>query len=90
MDQGAFVTTAQLARLRSTDGTNAETRSEPIDQRSPKAMGVVIAGVSMFALLSGGVLTLGLIPPVTGRAPFNMWGEAWTRAEDFGASVGRS
>jgi hypothetical protein len=44
-------------------------------------MGVLIAGVWMFALLSGGVLTLGLITLATGRLPFNMWGEAWTSGE---------
>jgi len=44
-------------------------------------MGVLIAGVWMFALLSGGVLTLGLIALATGRVPFNMWGEAWTSGE---------
>ena len=33
-------------------------------------MGVLIAGVWMFALLSGGVLTLGLIALATGRVPF--------------------
>ena len=46
-------------------------------------MGVVIAGVWM----SGSVLALGLIALVTGRAPFNLWGEAWTRGEDIGTSV---
>ncbi len=44
-------------------------------------MGVLIAGVWMMALFSGGVLTLGLIALATGRAPFNLWGEAWTRGE---------
>ena len=33
--RAAIVAMAQLARLRSTDGTDTETRSEPIDQRSP-------------------------------------------------------
>jgi hypothetical protein len=53
-------------------------------------MGVVIAGVWVFALFSGGGLTLGLIAPVTSRAPFNMWDEAWARSENLGASVGQS
>jgi hypothetical protein len=44
-------------------------------------MGVLIAGVWMIALFSGGVLTLGLIALATGRAPFNMRGAAWTRGE---------
>jgi len=44
-------------------------------------MGVLIAGVWMFALLSGGVLMLGLIALATGRVPFNKWGEAWTSGE---------
>jgi hypothetical protein len=44
-------------------------------------MGVLIAGDWMFALLSGGVLTLGLMALATGRVPFNMWGEAWTSVE---------
>lgn len=44
-------------------------------------MGVLIAGVWMMALFSGGVLTLGLIALATGRAPFNMLGQAWTRGE---------
>lgn len=44
-------------------------------------MGVLIAGVWMFALLSGGVLTLGLIALATGRMPFRMWGDAWTSSE---------
>jgi hypothetical protein len=44
-------------------------------------MGVLIAGVWMIALLSGGMLTLGLIALATGRVPFNMWGEAWTSGE---------
>jgi hypothetical protein len=43
-------------------------------------MGVLIAGVWMFALFSGGVLTLGLMALVTGRLPFNR-GEAWTSGE---------
>jgi hypothetical protein len=44
-------------------------------------MEVLIAGVWMVALFSGGVLTLGLIALATGRVPFNMRGEAWTRGE---------
>jgi len=44
-------------------------------------MEVLIAGVWIIALFSGGVLTLGLIALATGRVPFNMWGEAWTRGE---------
>jgi len=44
-------------------------------------MGLLIAGVWMMALFSGGVLTLGLIALATGRAPFNMLGQAWTRGE---------
>src|SRR5258708_24031839 len=44
-------------------------------------VGVLIAGVWMFALLSGAVLTPGLIALATGRVPFNMWGEAWTSGE---------
>ena len=35
----------------------------------------------MFAVLSGGVLTLGLIALATGRVPFSMRGEAWTSGE---------
>ncbi len=38
-------------------------------------------GVWIFALFSGGVLTLGLIALATGRVPFNIWGEAWTSGE---------
>ena len=53
-------------------------------------MRAVIAGVWMFARFSGGVLALGLTALVTVRAPFNMWGEAWTRRKDLGPSVGRS
>ncbi len=44
-------------------------------------MGVLIAGVWMMALFSGGVLTLGVIALATGRMPFNMWSEAWTSGE---------
>jgi hypothetical protein len=45
-------------------------------------MGLLIAGVWMMALFSGGVLTLGLIALATGRAPFNLAGHgAWTRSE---------
>src|SRR5579859_5518274 len=44
-------------------------------------MGVLIAGVWMFALLSGGVLTLGVIALATGRVPFTMWGQGWTTGE---------
>lgn len=35
----------------------------------------------MFALLSGGVLMLGLIAMATGRVPFNILGKAWTSGE---------
>ena len=44
-------------------------------------MGVLIAGVWMIAVLSGGVLTLGLIAVATGRVPFNMRSKAWTSGE---------
>ena len=44
-------------------------------------MGVLIAGVWLFALLAGGALTLGLIALATGRVPFNVGGEAWTSEE---------
>jgi|SRR5690348_3757811 len=44
-------------------------------------MGVLIAGVWMMAVFSGGLLTLGLLALATGRLLFNMWGEAWTSGE---------
>ena len=44
-------------------------------------MAVLIAIVWMMALFSGGVLTIGVIAWATGRAPFNIWSEAWTRSE---------
>jgi hypothetical protein len=44
-------------------------------------MEVLIAGVWMMALFSGGVLTLGLIALASGRVPFNTRGEAWTSGE---------
>jgi len=43
-------------------------------------MGGLIAGLDV-CLFSGGMLTLGLFALVTGRAPFNMWRQAWTRAK---------
>ena|SRR5579864_8000827 len=44
-------------------------------------MEVLIAGVWMMALFSGGLLTLGLIALATGRVPFITWGQAWTAGE---------
>lgn len=44
-------------------------------------MAFLIAMVWMMALISGGVLSIGLIALVTGRPLFNMRSEAWTRGE---------
>lgn len=44
-------------------------------------MAVLVAMVWLMAVPSGGLLTLGVISLVTGRAPFNMWGRNWTQRE---------